>query len=549
MPAAPRPCKGYAAAWRASRNWRLCGEQLGMRRLLVALLALALVFPLTPSSAAPAVNDPVDCLRTLAGIDLQHATIPQLQQALDDGVITSRQLVERYLERIAAFDEAGPQLNGVREIHPEALEQADRLDAERRAGHIRGPMHGIPVLFKDNIGTSDMPTTAGSIALEGSIPDRDAFLIERMRAEGAIILGKAELAEFANWMDPTMPNGFSSLGGQVLNSYNLSRNPSGSSSGSATSAAMAYATLAVGSETSGSILSPAEVQGLAAVKPTVGLVSRAGVIPLAPSWDTTGPMTRNITDAAIWLGATVGVDERDPATSDSAAHLPEGNDYRPFLDTQALEGARLGVQNRDGLNGAMREAVAELERQGATIVDIEHFNETKTVGMSEYGAVSNEFKTYLNDYLATEADPPSGVESLADIIAFNEEHPDRIPYGQKWLQISQTQPGVKESTVPNSVVTTTASQAVVDQTLERYDLDAILSTGSGNFNIGAASGYPTVAVPAAAGRSPLNLAFLGAAWSEPQLLGFAYDYEQATLHRVPPTEINDGELYTEACGG
>ena len=521
-----------------------------MRRFLLALLALAVLAPTAPSTATTVAGDRVDCLRAIAGLDLQHVTIPQLQEALDSGAITSRQLVERYLERIAAFEDAGPMLNGVREIHPEALAQADRLDAERVAGQVRGPMHGIPLLFKDNIGTNDMPTTAGSIALEGSIPERDAFLIARLREEGAIILGKAELAEFANWMDPTMPNGFSSLGGQVLNSYNRSRNPSGSSSGSATSAAMAYAALTVGSETSGSILSPAEVQGLAAVKPTVGLVSRAGVIPLAPSWDTTGPMARNITDAAIWLGATVGVDERDPATAASAEHLPDGNDFTASLTTSALDGARLGVQNRSGLNAVMRAAVDELERQGATIVDIEHFNEAKTVGLSEYGAVSNEFKTYLNGYLANEVDPPTGVESLGDIIEFNNQHPDKIRYGQKWLQVSQTQPGIKESTVPNSVVTTESSQAVIDQTLERYDLDAIVSSGSGNFNIGAASGYPTVAVPAGAtagGRSPVNLAFLGRAWSEPQLLGFAYDYEQATLHRVPPTEVNDFELETEAC--
>ena len=519
-----------------------------MRRFLVALLALAVLGPIAPSTATTVVDDPVDCLRTIAGIDLQHVTITQLQEALDSGAITSRQLVERYLQRIAAFDEAGPMLNGVREIHPDALAQADRLDAERQAGNVRGPMHGIPVLFKDNIGTSDMPTTAGSIALEGSIPDRDAFLIERMREEGAIILGKAELAEFANWMDPQMPNGFSSLGGQVLNSYNLSRNPSGSSSGSATSGAMAYATLAIGSETSGSILSPSEVQSLAAVKPTVGLVSRAGVIPLAPTWDTTGPMARNVTDAAVWLGAAVGVDERDPATAASAAHLPAGNDYRPYLDTQALEGARLGVQNRDGLNGVMRAAVDELEQQGATIVDVEHFNEAKLVGLSEFGGVSNEFKTFLNDYLAKEADPPTGVESLGDIIAFNDRHRDKIRYGQKWLQISQTQPGVKESTVPNSVATTKAAQAAIDQTLQRYDLDAIVSSGVSNANVGAAAGYPTVAVPAGGGRSPVNLAFLGTAWSEPELLGFAFDYEQATLHRVPPTEVNDFELATEACG-
>ena len=520
-----------------------------MKRILVAFLStLALA---APGPVAGAVdNDPVDCLRDLGGIDLQSVTVPELQAAMAAGQVTSRQLVERYLDRIEAFDRSGPKLNGVREIHPDALGQADRLDAERAGGQVRGPMHGIPVLLKDNIGTADMPTTAGSIALAGSVPERDSFLVERLRAEGAVILGKANLAEFANWMDPTMPNGFSSIAGQVLNSYNLTRNPSGSSSGSATVGAMAFAAVAIGSETSGSILSPAEIQGLAAIKPTVGMVSRAGVIPLAPSWDTTGPMVRSVTDAAILLGATAGVDPRDPATAPSRAHLPAGNDFRPFLRTDALQGVRLGVENRSGLNAVLREAVDELERQGATIVEIENFNDAKTIGLSEYGSVSNEFKTFINEYLANEADPPTGVESLADIIAYNDAHPDKIPYGQKWLQISQTQPGVRETTVPGSVVTTKTSQALIDDTLQRYNVDAIVSSGAGNFNIGAAAGYPTVAVPAgatSAGRQPVSVAFLGTAWSEGMLIGFAYDYEQATHRRVPPTEVNAAELTTPAC--
>jgi amidase len=525
---------------------------------LPAVLALALLLgalaptavTAEPATRAPASEDPVDCLRDLAGLDLQHVTVLDLQAALAEGRITSRQLVERYLARIAAFDAGGPQVNGIREIHPDALGQADRLDAERAAGLVRGPMHGIPVLLKDNIGTADMPTTAGSIALEGNIPDRDAFLVQRLREEGAIILGKAELAEFANWVDLRMPNGYSSLGGQVLNAYDLSRNPSGSSSGSATSGAMAFAAVVLGSETSGSILSPAEVQGLAAVKPTVGLVSRSGVIPLAPSWDTTGPMVRSITDAAAALTATAGVDPEDPRSLESRPHLPPAGDYMPFLRTDALEGVRLGVQGRSSANAVLREAYEELERQGATLVDVGSFATLGTVGTANLAGVPNEFKAYLDRYLATEANPPTGVRSLADVVLFSQQHPDRYPYGNSLLVASAAQPGVVESTIPQSVAITAASRAVIDRALAEHDVSAIVSGGTGTFRVGAAAGYPTVAVPAGAGadgRSPINLAFLGTAWTEPQLLAFAYDYEQATLRRVPPTEVNAEELVTEAC--
>ena len=522
-----------------------------MRRLLPLIFVLTLAaVPLAPAGAAPAADDPVDCLRELAGLDLQHVTVPQLQQALEKGRITSRALVERYLARIAAFDGAGPKVNGIRELHPKALEQADQLDAERAAGSVRGPMHGIPVLLKDNIGTKDMPTTAGSVALEGNIPDEDAFLVRRLREEGAIILGKVELAEFANWVDLRMPNGYSSLGGQVRNSYNLSVNPSGSSSGSATAGAMAYAPVVIGSETSGSILSPAEVQGLAAVKPTVGLVSRSGVIPLAPTWDTTGPMVRNITDAAILLGATAGVDATDPRSLESRPHLPPASDYRPFLRTDALKGVRLGVENRSGANAVLRAAYDELERQGATLVPISNFNNQGQAGTANLGAVPNEFKAYLDRYLTTVANPPTGVRSLADVVVYSQQHADRYPYGNTLLVASAAQPGTVESTIPTSVAITEASRVIIDRALAQYDLNAIVSGGTGTFRIGAAAGYPTVAMPAGAtssGRSPVNLAFLGTAWTEPQLLAFAYDYEQATLKRVPPTEVNAAQLATPAC--
>ena len=514
------------------------------QRLLTLATVVVLAASLPAAGSAAGAADPVDCLRSLHGLDLQTVTVAQLQDALARRQITSRQLVQRYLERIEAFDRNGPGLNSVREIHPEALAQADALDAERAAGTVRGPLHGIPVLLKDNIGTDDMPTTAGSIALEGSVPVRDAFLTAQLREAGAIILGKTNLSEFANWVGLGMPNGYSSLGGQVRNAYTLG-DPSGSSSGSGVAGSMAFAALTVGTETSGSILSPSQANGLVGVKPTLGLVSRAGVIPLAPSFDSAGPMVRSVADAAALLEAMAGVDPRDAATAASAGKVPDGG-FNPVLRDDALAGVRLGVQGSPG--GLLGEAIDVLRAQGAVIVPIEQFNEAKTVGLSELGAIFNEFKASLNAYLADEAQPTTGVETLADIIAFNDQHPDKVKYGQEYLEISQATPGIMEAGIPQSVSTVQSARAVIDATLLRYDLDAIVSGGNSNANIGAAAGYPTVAVPMGVnGRNTSNLAFLGTAWTEPQLLGFAYDYEQASQRRVPPTEVNSDELATEAC--
>lgn len=503
-----------------------------------------------------AAEDP-DCLVQIGGINLQTATIPEIQQALADGRLTSRQLVERYLQRIVFFDDAdldgeGMTLNSIRELDPEALAQADRLDAERAAGTIRGPLHGIPVLLKDNIGTKDLPTTAGSIALEGNIPDNDAFLTSQLRAAGAIILGKTNLSEFANWVDLSMPSGYSSLGGQVVAPYNLG-NPSGSSSGSGVATAMALSTAAVGTETSGSIISPSYTNSVVGLKPTRGLISRAGIIPLAESFDTAGPMTRTVTDSAVMLGAMVGVDDHDAATADSAGHLPPGHDYTPVLKTGGLLGARLGydTSNRpSGSAGAVwDQAIADLRAAGAEIVPIDGLDTAQNVGLTELAAIFNEFKAGLNAYLATEANPPTGVETLSDIIAFNEQHPDKVKYGQKLLQISDATPGNMTVGIPNRELTRQSARAAIDSTFIRYDLDAVLSPNSTYVNVGAAAGYPTLTVPAGYtgnGRTPLNLSFLGTAWDEPELLRFGYSYEQRSLRRVPPTFVNEA-LFPNGC--
>ncbi len=401
-----------------------------------------------------------------------------------------------------------------------------------------------------------MPTTAGSIALEGSVPLRDAFVTARLREAGAIILGKADLSEFANWVDLSMPSGYSSLGGQVINPYAFNDTPSGSSSGSGVAATMALATAAVGTETSGSILSPSQANSVVGVKPTVGLVSRAGILPLAPSFDTAGPMTRNVTDAAVMLGAMTGVDPRDAATAASAGRLPAGGDYRPFLRDDALQGVRLGVNDADKPANADQRAVfdqalSDLRAQGATIVSTDTLNRTKLVGLTEIAAIPNEFKESLNRYLAEETVATLRVRTLGDIIAFNRQHPDKVVRPEPARSV-EPDPGNRDepSAVANRTAAIQGSRAVIDATLLAHDLDAIVSTGNGNANVGAAGGYPTVSVPAGYTRNgtrPLSISFLAGAYAEPTLLGLAYDYEQASQRRVPPTMVNRG-LFPDGCG-
>ncbi len=499
-------------------------------------------------------DDP-DCLARLRGLNLQTATISDIQQALADGRLSSRRLVRQYLQRIAFFDTSGPALNSIRELHPAALAQARRLDAERERGIVRGPLHGIPVLLKDNIGTIDMPTTAGSIALEGSIPLDDAFLTAQLREAGAIILGKANLSEFANWVDPTMPSGYSSLGGQVINPYRFTDTPSGSSSGSGVAATMALATATVGTETSGSIISPSWANSAVGLKPTLGLISRAGVIPLAESFDTAGPITRTVTDAAILLSAMAGVDPRDPATAPSEEHIPPGGDYRPFLDAKALVGTRLGFDpdDRPGDDQGVvwDQALADLEAAGAEIVTIDGLDSTSLAGLAEIAAIPNEFKSGLNRYLAEETEPTLRVRTLSDIIAYNEQHPDKVKYGQKWLQISDAQRGDAGDpvAVANREAAIQGSRAAIDRAFTEFDLDAVIAPNSSYVNVGAAAGYPTLTVPAGYtedGQLPIGLSFTGQAWDEPELLGFAYAYEQNSLRRVPPTAVNPG-LFPDGC--
>ena len=508
---------------------------------LIALSSVALNGAAVSSVTATAATAK-ECRASLAGLDLQLVTIPQLTKALASGKTSSRELVQAYLARIRAYD---GHVNSIRALNRHALRLAGKLDAERAAGRVRGPLHGIPILLKDNINTTDMPTTAGSIALKGSIPLMEATITTKLEKAGAIILGKTNLSEFANWVDLSMPNGYSSLGGQVKNAYNLG-DPSGSSSGSGVAGSMAFATGTVGTETSGSILSPSEANSLVGIKPTTGLLSRFGILPLAPSFDTPGPMTRNVTDAAIMLGVMAGVDEKDERTADSG---DAPSDYSKFLKTNALKDVRLGYSPNDlDGQGMFEKALAVLEKQGATLVETDTLSNTSLVGLTEIGLIPNEFKSSLNQYLAEQTPDSLRVRTLSDIVAYNEEHPDEVKYGQNLLIASDAMPGVYHPAWAEPTIQ--SSRAAIDATLLADDLAAIVAPGNTYANVSAAAGYPTVVVPAGytgEGRNPFGLSFLADAFSEPDLISFAYDYEQATKLRVPPTDVN-ATLVPKRCG-
>jgi amidase len=506
-----------------------------VRPYLVVLAVAAAVSALVgPAAGAPA--KPIgECGRVVRGIDLQTATIPQLEAAMASGKLTSVALVDAYLARIGAYDVSGPQLNSIRELREQARAEAAALDRERKAGIVRGPLHGIPMLLKDNIATADTPTTAGSQALEGVIPEHDAVVTQRLRHAGAVILGKANLSEFAGWVDLDMPPGYSSLAGQVLNAYDFDLSPGGSSAGSGVATSMAFATAAIGTETSGSILNPSQAGSLVGVKTTHGLIPTTGILPLAPSFDVPGPMARSTTDAATVLGALTG------------------NDYTTALSPTALEGVRLAYDTdaRGSLDddelALFDEGIARLERLGATVVGVEN-SLSQFAGLAEIAAIPNEFKASLNRYLAEEM-PSAGVKTLGDIVEYNRQHPERMKYGQDLLEASDLSPGLEALFPAQAEPTRALAREEIDRVLADADADAIITPGLAHANAGAAAGYPTVIEPlgyVAGGTEPVGLSFLGPMNSEAGLLGYAYAYEQDAHVRVPPTDVNP-ELVPGAC--
>ncbi len=519
-----------------------------MRRTPLLLAAAVLTLPLLalPAGAKPHAKG---CSATVHGIDLQRATVLDMQQAMAKHRLTSVDLVKTYLARIALYDHGPGELNSVRALNPDAVKDAAALDKERRRGHVRGPLHGIPVLLKDNVGTNDIATTAGSIALAGSVPKHDATITAKLRAAGAVILGKTNLSEFANWVDLSMPNGYSSLGGQVVNAY-TEGDPSGSSSGSGVAASMAFAAVTIGTETSGSILSPSDANSDVGLKPSLGLASRYGIIPLAPSFDVPGPIVRNVTDAAAVLTAIAGKDAKDSATV--SGKVPSGG-YLGALKAGALKGVRLGVPSADnrpsGARGALFDrAIADLEKAGATIVETDLIGNTGLGSLTELGLIPNEFKWSLNEYIASEARPKTGVKTLSDIVAYNDKHKDKVKYGQKLLQASDATPGNGAIAGPTALPVRTQAQEAIDSALTKDDLDALVELGASNANVGAAAGYPTVIVPAGyvGDTVPNGLAFTATGFSEAKLLGYAFAYEQLSRRRIPPTTLNP-DLIPKSC--
>ena len=525
-----------------------------MRRIMFLALACGLLLSgcgssssLEPSGVAGGHSNSTaaatQCLQILSGVDLEAATVPELQQALHAGAITSEALMSAYLQRIATFD---TKLDSIRALAPDLLEQARAADKARGAGSATGALQGIPILLKDNIGTTDMPTTAGSIALALNVPKSEASITRKLREAGAIVMGKANLSEFANWVDLRMPNGYSSLGGQVVAPYDFKLDPLGSSTGSSVAGTMAFSALTIGSETSGSIIAPSEVQSMVGVKPTLGLVSRHGIIPLAPSFDTAGPIVRNVTDAALLLGVIAGVDPDDAATARFTSSPLNGSvpDYLAALSVAALKGARLGVRSGDLDLGdpLFTAAVAVLRERGAELITIQDPQDLDSaVAEIELGAIFNEFKVSLNHYLANDAGAATPVHTLADIIAFNSMHTDKVKYGQTLLQLSDAQSGLDMDPIELAARTAAinAAQLWIDTISDQNRLDAIIGLDDSNVGVTAAAGYPDVTVPMGyEGQKPHGLEFAGKAFTEARLLALAYDYEQATKLRRPPTEIN-----------
>lgn len=476
--------------------------------------------------------------------EIVEATISDIQAALESGDITSRNLVLMYLDRIAHHDKNGLTINSVLEINPDVLFIADALDSERALQGARGPLHGIPILLKDNINTGDkMHTSAGSLALANSFAEVDAYIVTKLRQSGAIILGKANMTEFANFMTNGMPSGYSSRGGQVLNPYNISTPTGGSSAGSAVAVACNFCTVSIGTETSGSILNPSNLGSIVGIKPTVGLVSRSGILPLSNTQDTAGPMARTVTDAAILLNAMIGWDEQDVATGQHRGI--QQLDYTAFLNENGLNGARIGIPRDYYFEELTNEqldifnhAVEIMRNQGATIIDPANIPTAREIGYSS--VVLNEFKTSLNYYLSR-LGPGAPMRTLKDIIDYNHAHPlETLKYGQSTLLDAEyTSSGT--FTEPQYILDRATDLRLckeqgIDATMKKHQLDALLFPADFGARITSRSGYPSIVVPAGytSAGVPFGVTFSAQAQCEPQLLKMAYSFEQHSNIRKAP---------------
>ena len=486
---------------------------------------------------------------------LEEITIDVLQQQMKAGTTSSVAITKLYLKRIAELDKAGPLLNAVIEINKEALTIAAAMDKERKAGKIRGPLHGIPVLVKDNINTGDtMMTTAGALAMKGNIAKKDAFIIAQLRKAGAVLLGKTNLSEWANFRSSKSTSGWSSRGGQTKCPYITDRNPSGSSAGSGSAAAANLCTIAIGTETDGSIVSPAAVNGLVGIKPTVGLWSRSGIIPISATQDTAGPMARTVRDAAILLGALTGVDSEDARTAESTGKYH--TDYTRFLDASALKGKRIGVEKshlkgNSPIVGLLKQAIQVMEQLGAVIVPVEISKSINELGDAEYTVLQYEFKDGVNNYLKT---ANGNMKTLQDIINFNlKNEAAAMPYfKQETLLSCQEKGDLNSKEYTEALAKSLQSRSIISNIISTEKLDAIsgITNGlaccidliNGDYDTGfslsspaAMAGYPHITVPMGLVQGlPAGISFFGNAYTEPALIGMAYAYEQASKKRSRP---------------
>lgn len=481
-----------------------------------------------------------------------------LQKKMETGELTSRKIVESYLDRIKKLDANGPQLNSIIELNPDALTIADYLDAERKTSGPRGLMHGIPIVLKDNLDTADkMMTTAGSLALLGSLPSKDAFVVEQLRKAGAVILAKANLSEWANFRSEHSSSGWSSRGGQTRNPYALDRNPCGSSSGSAVAVAANLCTVAVGTETDGSVICPSNVNGIVGIKPTIGLVSRSGIVPISHTQDTAGPMGRCVADAAILLGAMIGIDPRDPITQESEGK--SYTDYTQFLDPEGLNGTRIGVIRNlfgfdESVDSIIEGSIISLQKKGAEIIDPTEVPTTKDLWDPEYQVLLYEFKEDLNKYFDGFGEG-APVKSLEEVIDFNEQNREKtMPFfGQDTMVKAQEKGSLdsKEYLDALEQCNKLSRTEGLDRVMNENKLDALIAPSGGpawltdhvvgdhfsggSSSLAAVSGYSSITVPAGYIHGlPVGISFISGPYQEPKLIRLAYSFEQATKIRVPP---------------
>jgi amidase len=533
------------------------GEIPGRRRFLQSSLLATIGGSLLPALAgAREVPSGPTSRREVEPFELDEVTISALQERMRSGNITSQSVTEKYLTRINEIDKQGPKLNSVIEVNPDALAIASALDRERAENRVRGPLHGIPLLIKDNIDTLDrMETTAGSLALLGSKPAQDSFVARKLRQAGAVILGKTNLSEWANIRSSHSTSGWSGRGGQTVNPYALDRNPCGSSSGSGAAVSANLCVVALGTETDGSVVCPASANGIVGIKPTLGLVSRAGIVPIAHSQDTAGPMARTVRDAAILLSALAGVDPRDGTTETSRGKAE--TDYTRFLDPDGLKGARLGVARKYfGFNDAadllMGQLIDQMKAAGAVIVDPADLESHGKFDDTEFTVLLYELKADLNAYLAGR---PGAPKSLQELIEFNEGHASKeMPFFGQDVFIKAEAKGPLTSQEYREALQANlrlSRQGGIDGLMDKFHLDAILAptggpawitdwvTGDhaagGSSNAAAVAGYPDISVPAGfVFGLPVGISFFGRAWSEPVLLKIAYGFEQTMKARKPP---------------